>query len=241
MSFYARRCRRILPAASLVVVATLLATYHWLGFIRGDEVVPDARSAALFFANFHFISLRTNYLTAQRPPSPLQNLWSLSVEEQFYAVYPAFFILLAASWGRFAPRAKLAAGLTVVIATSLVWSIYQTSTNANAAYFSPFTHAWELALGALVAVGTRPLASLRPHVAAALTWLGLAAIVVSACIYTDTTRIRATPWRSRSSAQPPSSPAGRPSHVSVPSSSSESVSCSCLAGSRSRSTSGTGR
>ncbi len=75
-----------------------------------------------------------------------------------------------------------------MIATSLVWSIYQTSTNANAAYFSPFTHAWELALGALVAVGTRPLASLRPHVAAALTWLGLAAIVVSACIYTDTTR-----------------------------------------------------
>ena len=188
LSFYARRCRRILPAASLVVVATLWATYHWLGFLRGDEVVDDARSSALFFANFHFISLQTNYLTAQRPPSPLQNLWSLSVEEQFYLVYPAFFIVLAFLARRWwSLRAALVTALSLVIASSLAWSIYQTSTDATTAYFSPFTHAWELALGALVAVGTSHLASLPKGIAAAITWLGLAAIIVSATVYDDTT------------------------------------------------------
>jgi peptidoglycan/LPS O-acetylase OafA/YrhL len=190
LSFYARRCRRILPAAALVVVATLWATYHWLGFIRGEQVVADARAAALFVANFHFISLQTNYLTAQRPPSPLQNLWSLSVEEQFYLVYPTFFILLGAlatASRRIAFRTVLAVGLSLVIAASLAWSIHQTATNATAAYFSPLTHAWELALGALVAVGTAVLASLPKPVAAALTWGGVAAILVAATAYSDAT------------------------------------------------------
>ena len=188
ISFYARRCRRILPAAALVTIATVAATYHWLGFIRGGEVVHDARAAALFVANFHFISLGTNYLTAQRPASPLQNLWSLSVEEQFYLVYPTFFAVIAAlSWWK-TLRVRLAAGLVLVIAASFAWSVYQTPTSQIAAYFSPLTHAWELALGALVAVVTGALASMPRRFAAASTWIGLAAIAVSGIVFTDATR-----------------------------------------------------
>ena len=87
------------------------------------------------------------------PPSPLQNFWSLAVEEQFYVVYPTLFLLVAGR-GCSPLRARLAIGLVVVIVGSFVYSVVDTHSNPVDAFFSPFTRAWELALGALVAVCT---------------------------------------------------------------------------------------
>ena len=156
LAFYGRRSRRILPAATLVIILTVLASYHWLGFLTGNDTARVARTASLFYANFHFISTGTDYLASQAPPSALQNYWSLSVEEQFYVVYPTLFIIAALAWKRVSIRPKLSVLLVVAIAVSFAWSIHQTSANGVAAYFSPFTRAWELALGALVAVASYP-------------------------------------------------------------------------------------
>src|ERR1017187_1261416 len=71
--FYARRARRILPAAALVALIAVFAAYKWLGFIRGNETADDARWAAVFLANNHFASTATNYFQSELPPSPLQN------------------------------------------------------------------------------------------------------------------------------------------------------------------------
>ena len=95
LHFYARRCRRILPAATLVILAAVALSYLVLGVVTGANTAGDGRWAAIFLANFHFESIGTNYLLALRPPSPLQNFWSLSVEEQFYIVYPTAFLLVA--------------------------------------------------------------------------------------------------------------------------------------------------
>ena len=127
------------PAATLVIIATVLASYHWLGYLRGDQTAVDGRTASLFFASLHFASIGTNYLGAQQPPSPLQNFWSLSVEEQFYLVYPTIFLLLAAFGRRLTLRVKLTGALAGIVAASFVWSVVQTSSNATSAYFSPFT------------------------------------------------------------------------------------------------------
>ena len=83
LSFYGRRCRRIIPAATLVIVVTVIATYGVLGALYGKPTAVDARWTAVFLANFHFTATGTNYLSAQEPPSPLLNFWSLAVEEQF--------------------------------------------------------------------------------------------------------------------------------------------------------------
>ena len=187
LDFYGRRCRRILPAATLVIVATVLAAYHWLGFLSGNSNAQMARTASLFYANFHLISIGTNYLSAQAPPSALQNYWSLSVEEQFYVVYPTLFILAALAWSSVSLRLKLAVLLTVGIAASLTWSIHETATNGTAAYFSPLTHAWELALGGLVAVGSVQLAKLPRGVAIVMSWIGLGGIVWAAFAFTAAT------------------------------------------------------
>ncbi len=183
LSFYGRRSRRIIPAATLVIVVTVIATYAVLGAIYGNPTAVDARWTAVFLANFHFTATGTNYLTAQEPPSPLLNFWSLAVEEQFYLVYPAFFAFLALLRGRVSLQAKLAVGLTVVIVISFVISAAQTNTSATAAYFSPFARAWELALGALIAVGTSWLLRIPKFAAGIMTWVGLGAIGSSAVVF----------------------------------------------------------
>ena len=180
LEFYGRRCRRIIPAATLVIVVTVVASYQVLGVLGGGRAAIDGRWAAIFLANFHFASVGTNYLTASLPPSPLQNFWSLSVEEQFYLVYPTLFLLAAWVPSRISLRTRLVWGLTVAIIASFTLSVVQTSSNPNAAYFSPFTRAWELALGAMGAVGTPWLLGRTRRLAASMTWIGLGLIVLAA-------------------------------------------------------------
>jgi peptidoglycan/LPS O-acetylase OafA/YrhL len=180
LSFYGRRCRRIIPAATLVIIATVGLAYWFLGIAGGIPAVTDGRWAAVFLANFHFIATGTNYLSSQQPPSSLQNFWSLAVEEQFYVVYPTLFLLVAGA-RVLSLRVRLAVCLIVVIGVS------DTHNNPIDAYFSPFTRGWELALGALVAVCTPWLLKIPARLAALATWLGLGAIVVAACSFNSLT------------------------------------------------------
>lgn len=150
--FYARRVRRILPASALVVAVTVVAAYHFLGFISGNQVATDAKWTAVFSANIHFALIGTDYWGSQLPPSPLQHMWSLGVEEQFYVLWPGLFFLLVLIVRGTRRRNPLAAALVLIIGLSFTWSVVETMSNASWAYFSPLTRAWELALGALVAV-----------------------------------------------------------------------------------------
>ncbi len=182
VGFYARRARRIIPAATLVIVVTVLLSYPVLGFVDGNNVAVDGRWAAVFLSNFHFEAIGTDYLSASRPPSPLQNYWSLSVEEQFYVAFPLFLVLIARSKPRLSFERRLAIGLVVLIVGSFGLSVVQTSANATAAYFSPLTRAWELGLGALIAVGTGWLRRVPALVAAAITWVGMGLVLCASLI-----------------------------------------------------------
>ncbi len=186
-SFYGRRVRRILPAGTLVIVATVVATYVALGAVYGNPTAVAARWTAVFLANFHFAGIGTDYLHATLPPSPLQNFWSLAVEEQFYLVYPAIFLVAASIRSAVSLRARLVFTLVPIILASLMLSAVQTSASPTAAFFSPFTRAWELALGALVAVATPTLLRLGRNTAALMTWVGLAAIGYAAVTYSSAT------------------------------------------------------
>ena len=137
--FYARRCRRIIPAATVVIVVTVVVAYPVLGVLSGNQTAVDARWTAVFLANFHLAALGTNYLTAQQPPSPLQNFWSLAVEEQFYVVYPTIFLLIAAVRTRLSLTARLMIALSVIITLSFVLSVVQTASEPTVAFFSPLT------------------------------------------------------------------------------------------------------
>jgi peptidoglycan/LPS O-acetylase OafA/YrhL len=185
--FYARRIRRILPAATVVLIATVFATYHWLSFITGGTNADDAKYVAVFIGNFHFASIGTQYFTAHQPPSTLQQYWSLAVEEQFYLVWPVLFMVITLPWKVLSPITRLIFVLSVIIAISLAWCVIETNQNEIWAFFSPLTRAWELALGALLAVLGPHLRGRSPRLGALLAAVGLVAILLCTWFYNSST------------------------------------------------------
>ena len=147
VDFYGRRIRRILPAATLVLVVTLFAVYHYLGFVAGAQNATDAKWVAAFVGNIHFATLGTQYLTATLPPSAYQQYWSLAVEEQFYLIWPLLFFALTAFLPRIPAKTKLLIALVAIMLVSIFWSIVETRRTNYGQFFSLLTHAWELAPG----------------------------------------------------------------------------------------------
>ena len=186
-TFYARRVRRILPAATLVIVAAVIASFPLLGPVDGAQTATDARWASVFLINVHFAAAGTNYLASQLPPSLLQNYWSLAVEEQFYLIYPTIFLIVAGLSMRHSLRRRLAMVLGAAIVISFTASVIQTSSNATAAYFSPLPRVWELALGGLVATATVGLRRVPSPVAAVLSWSGIGLILLAAVAFSSST------------------------------------------------------
>ncbi|MBN1091662.1 acyltransferase [Blastococcus sp. TML/M2B] len=187
--FYARRARRLLPAALTTLAATTAVAY--VVFLRGrfEETVTDVVWAALFGANINFARQGTDYFALTAAPSTVQHFWSLAVEEQFYLVWPALVLLafavpLAGAGRR---RVVLWVVLGAVTAASFAWSVHATSASPTTAYFSTFTRAWELGLGALVAVSAAQLSRLPAPLRAALAWAGLAVVLASAFVLDEGT------------------------------------------------------
>jgi peptidoglycan/LPS O-acetylase OafA/YrhL len=189
-SFFARRARRILPAAVLVTGVTVMASYLLLGPISAAFTAQDAEWTSLYSGNFRFALAGTSYLDSQRPPSPLQHMWSLGVEEQFYLVWP-ILLVLAALGAKAVRNMRIRATivLVAVCVASFAWSAVETQLNGTWAFFSPLTRAGELGVGALTAVVTFGLRRSHSAVALGLAVAGLCGIIGSAVLFTPQ-----TPW-----------------------------------------------
>ncbi|MGI5243878.1 acyltransferase family protein [Dactylosporangium sp. CA-139066] len=188
--FYARRATRLLPASTTVLVATLVAAYCWLPPTRFPSTALDALTSTFYGINWRLAAEGVDYLNAGAPPSPLQHFWSLAVEEQFYLVWPLLLLASSLAWRWRRTRLSRSAIVLTLLAAgglSLYGSVTQTRDAAPWAYFGAHTRAWELALGALIAILAPALARLPAAIAAGLTWLGLAAVVAAALLFTDKT------------------------------------------------------
>jgi peptidoglycan/LPS O-acetylase OafA/YrhL len=187
--FYARRARRILPAASAVTVATAVGAWMFFPVTRLEAVLQDAYAVIAYFVNYRFINEQSEYLNADQMPSPFQQFWSLAVEEQFYVVWPLLLLGLLLCVRR-SPRRLVAAGIVfsaAIFAATLALSVVVTAQSQTTAYYAAHTRAWELAAGAFLALILPQLKRLPQ----ALAWLlglgGLAAIVASGFFYTEAT------------------------------------------------------
>jgi peptidoglycan/LPS O-acetylase OafA/YrhL len=184
--FYARRMKRLLPAAAVVVVATVLAARVWGPPLQARSVAMDGLFTTFYSLNYRLAWLGTQYLHQGDSVSPLQHFWSLGVEEQFYVVWP-LLIAVVLVLPRRIRTPFLACALTAIVAVSYRWSIIITAQSGPWAYFSLQTRAWELALGALVAVGAVQLARMPGWLAEPAAFAGLAAIVISCFAMSDAT------------------------------------------------------
>lgn len=183
--FYARRARRLLPAATLTIVVTLLLSWWVFDTLRAREIARDGLFAGLFVSNIRFVTNDSDYFATDLIASPFQHFWSLSVEEQFYVVWP---LLLFAVWlGARHLQRRFVVVATAVVAVSFVWSVLLVDSSPSWTFFNLPTRAWELAAGGLLAVAV-PRVRGRAHALRAVGGLiGIAIVVFTMLTYDDST------------------------------------------------------
>ena len=188
--FYARRARRILPAAFVVIALTLVGAVLFAPPTQLPSTLRDAIATSLYVPNMLFAHRATDYLAQGQAPSFYQHFWSLGVEEQFYLLWPLLlvvaFVLLRRS------RARLAVAMGAVALASFAACVMVTGTDEPTAFFWLPTRAWEFALGGLVALALAGPRRLPRPLAISLAALGLVGLVIAIFGYDGQTRFPGT-------------------------------------------------
>ena len=146
IEFYNRRIRRIFPALIVVLFATLALGWFWMLPEAFAQLGSDAFASAAFLANIALL-LQSGYFDIESARKPLLHLWSLGIEEQFYLVWPLLLMLAA----RF--RAGIMAMAALLAIASFLLNVAMIGSNPIATFYLPFTRAFELLTGAVLACG----------------------------------------------------------------------------------------
>lgn len=179
--FWARRARRLLPASLLVLLFCALVAMS--PYLTPTSALPnEVREiiASTFYVENWYLALNSaDYLNHSGDPTTVQHYWSLSLEEQFYVLWPVIMLLAAwigVKYFRGARRRAVLIALAVVTVASFVFCVVFTMTNPAPAYFVTFGRMWQFGVGALVAL----IPLLRPRnaiVSFALGWGGILALL----------------------------------------------------------------
>ncbi|MCU1677491.1 MAG: acyltransferase 3 [Frankiales bacterium] len=183
-AFYGRRIRRLLPLSTVVLLTVLVVTSLTMGPLQAGGTARDVLWAGLFVSNWHFAGQALDYF-ANATTSPVLHYWSLSVEEQYYVVWPLLLLAAARTRARSASswtskRRRITVALSLLVVLSLFCSVALTGRSGPYAYFGLHSRAWELGAGALLAVGIGALSRLTRTVARVVGWCGAALLVIAA-------------------------------------------------------------
>ncbi len=190
--FYARRARRIIPAAALVIVVSIIGAALTMPLLKVFKQAIDLLAAAAQLANWHFMAQNADYLAGAMDGSLAAHFWSLSIEEQLYFVWPltifAAAVLVAKTPLRRWLPMRMSVGIVVglVSAASLFAAIWLTPRDPAAAYMATYSRAWQFGVGGLLAVvapaliGRGRTAKLNTPIALVVGWLGLAGLLYAA-------------------------------------------------------------
>lgn len=197
--FYSRRARRILPAAVLVLIVTVTASWYLSSQTRFQQTFWDAVWALFFSANWNYAIQDTDYFQADGAVSPLQHFWSLSVEEQFYFVWPWLILLIFSLVPLTRGTSRRAywfilATIVTISAVSFAWALWESTNSPTWAYFSTLSRAWELGAGATLAVIAGTFSRLAPWLRTTLAWTGIIGIAASLFTVSDENGGFPAPW-----------------------------------------------
>lgn len=152
IAFYARRFRRLLPALSVVLLATLLGAWLILFPAELPRLQKSVTAVLLMFSNIHFMQYSGGYFDPSVDVMPLLHTWSLSVEEQFYLFWPlllltGFTLAKKLQWN--ADRLLTYTLLATILASFAYW-LSNLNSNPSTAFYTMPARVWELALGGLI-------------------------------------------------------------------------------------------
>jgi len=176
--FWGRLIKRLVPVAYLVLCAVVVVGIVMMPKSRWKDTIEQVAASALYLENWALAFRSVDYLAQHEAVSPVQHFWALSVQGQFYLLWP----MLVAGAAFVARRAKigfrpvLVATLSVIFFLSLAFSVWFTAKNQPFAYFHTLARAWEFSMGALLAVAI-PFLKPSKWLRVALGWLGVAAII----------------------------------------------------------------
>ena len=184
--FYIRRIRRLMPALFLVLFFSVLVSGLFV-LDAAYHVRRDLPWAMTFVLNWSYLFFEQSYFVNISRPPLLQHLWSLSVEEQFYVIWPIMLIgLYKVKIGNITPRVKIFIASTVLAIASTAWMVHLSVANGypipndpSRVYFGTDTHAMGLLIGCAAAAlwrSERLNERLTPDRAAAMNGLGLFSI-----------------------------------------------------------------
>jgi len=181
--FWARRARRLLPAAALVTLVVLIAAAVWLSPFDQHTFADTARAFALYGSNILFAARSLEYFGGEAARDPLLHTWSLSVEEQFYLLFaPAMF--LVAMWvrgrGVNVLRRRVAALAVLTSIVSFIGCLVLARRYPVVAFYALPARAWEFGVGALAILATRRVSRMPAWALEVISLAGLAAILGAA-------------------------------------------------------------
>ncbi|MFD9893496.1 acyltransferase family protein [Amycolatopsis sp. NPDC059027] len=176
---WGRMIKRLFPAALTVLVAVAGVGILVLPQDRWFQTIKEIFASAFYVENWRLAADSVDYFAQHNTASVVQHYWSLSIQGQFYLVWPLLVALVAflATRIRRSLRATLFVTLAIVFAASLAYSVHLTSANQPLAYFDSFTRVWEFALGGLLALGIDAMSLPRPA-RVLCGWLGVAGLAV---------------------------------------------------------------
>ena len=153
--FYARRVRRLAPASLVVLLFVIVATYLVVPFGRWVSFAKEIVGSVLLSENWVLAANSVDYLAADSSPSPVQHFWTLSVEEQFYFVWPIIILIVLWALRRQSPRVQLyatTAALGAILLASLAYCVWLTGVDPAPAYFVTPVRVWQFAAGGILAL-----------------------------------------------------------------------------------------
>ncbi|GAA3535504.1 acyltransferase [Aeromicrobium flavum] len=188
--FWARRARRLLPAAYLVLLVSAIGVLVWLPSAQWTQNFREIIGSTLYVENWVLAADAVDYLAADGIPSSVQHYWTLSVEEQFYLVWPLLVIaglVIARRTGR-SRRVVVLAVLATVTLVSFLYSLWLTAEHPQLAYFATPARAWQFGAGAVFAlVVAAGRVRLPARVAIPASWLGFGVIAACSFLYDELT------------------------------------------------------
>ena len=180
--FFARRMRRLLPAAILLIAFVVVTSHVVYPPLERQPIHSAARAAAVYLANLWFAGRAIDYLAGDASSNPLLHMWSLAVEEQFYIVWPILIAAVVRFGSASTLRQRLLAVVGSVTLVSFLYCLWMTWQSQPWAFFGTPFRAWEFGLGALVAIAGARLQALPQSGMRALGFAGMALVIGGALL-----------------------------------------------------------